>query len=178
MYPCICTCRDEVNLIENEKIKKELNPMKIDEPNTPYLSPLDTDDELDVSPLSLSDGAKKIQVGFSGELERGICGDECEKEGLTYGRRRSMDEYYGQGISEDEEGGQEKTPAERKSDFVVARKSHYKIDKSILYDSYWYISLVLLNHCFDCGFFRHVGLNLYQWMIQKVGRTCERVCIR
>jgi hypothetical protein len=39
-------CRDEDNLEENERIKKELNPMKIDEPNTPFhLSPMQTDDD-------------------------------------------------------------------------------------------------------------------------------------
>ena len=32
---------------ENEKIKKELNPKKIDEPKTPYLSPQGTEDELE-----------------------------------------------------------------------------------------------------------------------------------
>ncbi|KDD74045.1 hypothetical protein H632_c1624p0, partial [Helicosporidium sp. ATCC 50920] len=52
-------CRDERNLEENEIIKKELNPQKINEPKTPYLSPIDTDDEFDVesmSPLRLDDG--------------------------------------------------------------------------------------------------------------------------
>lgn len=37
--------RDEDNLEENERIKKELNPRKIDEPKTPYLSPQATEDE-------------------------------------------------------------------------------------------------------------------------------------
>lgn len=37
--------RDEDNLEENERIKQELNPRKIDEPKTPYLSPLQTEDE-------------------------------------------------------------------------------------------------------------------------------------
>jgi hypothetical protein len=32
-------------LEENERIKKELNPCKIDEPKTPYLSPHATEDE-------------------------------------------------------------------------------------------------------------------------------------
>ena len=40
--------RDEANLSENEKIKKELNPTKISEPKTPYLSPMETDEELDL----------------------------------------------------------------------------------------------------------------------------------
>jgi hypothetical protein len=41
------TTRDEENLEENERLKQELNPRKIDEPKTPYLSPLETttDDE-------------------------------------------------------------------------------------------------------------------------------------
>ena len=32
---------------ENEKIKLELNPRRIDEPKTPYLSPMETDEEND-----------------------------------------------------------------------------------------------------------------------------------
>lgn len=40
--------QDEINLEENERIKAELNPVKISEPKTPYLSPLDSDDELDL----------------------------------------------------------------------------------------------------------------------------------
>ena len=38
---------DETNLAENERIKAELNPTKINEPKTPYHSPLDTDDDHD-----------------------------------------------------------------------------------------------------------------------------------
>lgn len=42
-------CRDEKNLEENERIKKELNPRKIEEPKTPYhRSPWGTDDEAEV----------------------------------------------------------------------------------------------------------------------------------
>jgi Protein phosphatase inhibitor 2 (IPP-2) len=41
-------CRDEDNLEENERIKKELNPRKIDEPKTPYLSPQATEDEAEM----------------------------------------------------------------------------------------------------------------------------------
>jgi hypothetical protein len=44
-YSPIRLCRDEDNLEENERIKKELNPRKIDEPKTPYLSPQATEDE-------------------------------------------------------------------------------------------------------------------------------------
>ena len=33
---------------------QELNPVKINEPKTPYLSPLDTDDELDLGGLVVS----------------------------------------------------------------------------------------------------------------------------
>ena len=40
--------RDEDNLEENERIKKELNPRKIDEPKTPYLSPQGTEDEAEM----------------------------------------------------------------------------------------------------------------------------------
>lgn len=43
--------RDERNLEVNEMIKKELNPQKINEPKTPYLSPIETDDEFDVGEL-------------------------------------------------------------------------------------------------------------------------------
>ena len=34
---------DEANLAENERIKAELNPTKIDEPKTPYHPPLEPD---------------------------------------------------------------------------------------------------------------------------------------
>lgn len=37
---------DEKNLAENEEIKQSLNPMKIDEPKTPYHnSPISSDNE-------------------------------------------------------------------------------------------------------------------------------------
>lgn len=35
---------DETNLEENEKLKAELNPRKIDEPKTPYVGPYDEQD--------------------------------------------------------------------------------------------------------------------------------------
>eukprot|EP00887_Chlorella_sp_A99_P002378 scaffold10.g2378.t1 len=52
---------DEDNLEENERIKKELNPRKIEEPKTPYLSPMETEDEEEghadgcMSPLALEE---------------------------------------------------------------------------------------------------------------------------
>jgi len=63
-------CRDEENLEENEKIKQELNPRKIDEPKTPYLSPLDTDDEAEMelgerprsSPTSFLPNSKNLST--------------------------------------------------------------------------------------------------------------------
>ena len=45
---CALRCRDEQNLEENEKIKAELAPTKINEPKTPYLSPMETEDEADL----------------------------------------------------------------------------------------------------------------------------------
>eukprot|EP00889_Picochlorum_renovo_P000946 jgi/Picre1/27976/NNA_000937.t1 len=53
---------DESNLEENERIKRELNPTKIDEPKTPYYQSAcedetDEGDSLEMSPLSLSDDA-------------------------------------------------------------------------------------------------------------------------
>lgn len=42
---------DEANLVENEKVKAELNPKKITEPKTPYLSPASSDAELDLGKL-------------------------------------------------------------------------------------------------------------------------------
>ncbi|EFN54038.1 hypothetical protein CHLNCDRAFT_136100 [Chlorella variabilis] len=60
---------DEENLEENERIKKELNPRKIDEPKTPYLSPMDTDEEGDLGtrlrPLSLDDAATAAAAAAS-----------------------------------------------------------------------------------------------------------------
>ena len=44
--------RDEDNLEENERIKQELNPRKIDEPKTPFWSPQNTEDEADPSSSS------------------------------------------------------------------------------------------------------------------------------
>ncbi|BDA44181.1 hypothetical protein COCOBI_05-3650 [Coccomyxa sp. Obi] len=51
---------DEANLEENEKIKAELMPTKINEPKTPYHAPLGEEDELDegaadMAPLTLED---------------------------------------------------------------------------------------------------------------------------
>ena len=46
--------RDEGNLEENERIKAALNPRKIDEPNTPYLSPMDTDEERELGAHSVA----------------------------------------------------------------------------------------------------------------------------
>jgi hypothetical protein len=54
--------RDEDNLEENERIKKELNPTKINEPKTPFhLSPMNTDDEFDQA-MEVEQGAMMLSL--------------------------------------------------------------------------------------------------------------------
>jgi hypothetical protein len=105
---------DEQNLEENERIKLELDPTKIDEPKTPYHPSKDenlSDDEsLEMSPLSLSD-----DVGVQGTR--------------SGGRRSMFEEHLEQEIeySIDEEEGTEK-----RRKFLEARKEHYKVGRHLL----------------------------------------------
>ncbi|KAK9915909.1 hypothetical protein WJX75_005872 [Coccomyxa subellipsoidea] len=59
---------DEANLEENEKIKSDLMPTKINEPKTPYHAPLGEDDDLDedaadMAPLTLEDDDARTPAG-------------------------------------------------------------------------------------------------------------------
>lgn len=69
--------RDEANLEANEDIKRDLNPTKITEPKTPYRSPLETDDELDIRTYRRRGGILEGVVG----LCAAVCRDchQCEK---------------------------------------------------------------------------------------------------
>lgn len=104
---------DEHNLEENERIKMALNPMKIDEPKTPYHhseeDDVSDDESLGMSPLSLSDDVGRV-------------------EGMR--RRRSMFEEQ----LEMEESVVEETEEdkEKRRKFVEARKQHYKVGKHLL----------------------------------------------
>ncbi|GMH39015.1 hypothetical protein BSKO_06913 [Bryopsis sp. KO-2023] len=74
---------DEGNLSENERIKAELNPRKIEEPKTPFHSPpreedfdMDEDPEYDPAKLNVENGAHKdteatSSGGPSGVAENG-----------------------------------------------------------------------------------------------------------
>mmetsp|Transcript_7247 Transcript_7247/g.14511 ORF Transcript_7247/g.14511 Transcript_7247/m.14511 type:complete len:152 (+) Transcript_7247:60-515(+) len=109
---------DESNLEENERIKRELNPTKIDEPKTPYYQSAceDETDEgasLEMSPLSLSDDAG---TSDHGRRTMGV---------------RIFDEHLGGGDDEEMEDDEEED-AERKKKFVEARRMHYKFSKDIL----------------------------------------------
>ncbi|KAI8112179.1 hypothetical protein M9434_003503 [Picochlorum sp. BPE23] len=108
---------DESNLEENERIKRELNPTKIDEPKTPYYQSAceeetDDGDSLEMSPLSLSDDAG---TSDHGRRTMGV---------------RIFDEHLGGGDDEEMEDGEE--DAEKKKKFMEARRMHYKISKDIL----------------------------------------------
>jgi hypothetical protein len=122
--------------MENEILQAELNPMKIDEPKTPYRSPLCTDEESE-----LDEESSKSAVDQADE-------DVIPQESLARPyelrddtrRRRSVDEYYNTGnIPEDEMLGEEDDLEEqedeeaKKKQFLEARKMHYKISRNILY---------------------------------------------
>lgn len=122
---------------ENEKIKKELNPTKIDEPKTPYWSPLETTDEdleLGVSPLSLSESYMQDQVMKSmWEHGNGSPPPSIRENGQgtssSCGSRKSLDRYYGDGVPEDDN----EDTVQKRQRFLEARKMHYKISKELLY---------------------------------------------
>lgn len=103
---------DEDNLEENERIKMALNPMKIDEPKTPYHHSEDdtvSDDEsLGMSPLSLSDDVGRNQ----GMRRRSMFEEQLE-----------MEETVSEETVEDKE---------KRRKFVEARKQHYKVGKHLL----------------------------------------------
>ena len=146
---CACPRRDEDNLEENEKIKLELNPQKINEPKTPYLSPMETDDDLDLdlarasmAPLSLHDGgagpsavvtARANGSGWS-DSDRGNGGSPSPRlnGGLASGSSpraafspRFSDDYYQ--YDSDDGGGEGLDPerSEKRRRFQEARKRHY-----------------------------------------------------
>lgn len=105
---------DEQNLEENERIKQELNPTKIDEPKTPYHHSeeenLSDGESLEMSPLSLSDGVRT--------------------EGTKGGGRRSMfEEHLEQELECSADGEDEK---EKRKRFLEARKEHYKVGRHLL----------------------------------------------
>lgn len=102
---------DEHNLEENERIKLELNPTKIDEPKTPYHYREEdslSDDSLEISPLSLSDDAVAHHHRNS--------------------RRTSMFERQLDCEGEDEELDE----GEKRKKFLEARKQHYKVGRHLL----------------------------------------------
>lgn len=68
--------RDEANLEANEDIKRDLNPTKITEPKTPYRSPLETDDELDIRTYWRRRGIMDDVGGLFAALYRD--GRQCE----------------------------------------------------------------------------------------------------
>lgn len=104
---------------ENERIKRELNPTKIDEPKTPYYQSAfedetDEGDSLEMSPLSLSDDA-----GTSSQ-ERRTVGVRIFEEHLAAADDEEMDD-------------EEEEDAEKKKQFMEARRMHYRFSKDILY---------------------------------------------
>lgn len=58
--------RDEANLEANEEIKRALNPQQILEPKTPYLSPMETDDELELGGWVVNSAAESWEGGGVG----------------------------------------------------------------------------------------------------------------
>lgn len=46
---------DEENLANNEVIKQQLNPQRIDEPKTPYVHTVEPDDDADGGALCVSE---------------------------------------------------------------------------------------------------------------------------
>lgn len=103
---------DEHNLEENERIKMALNPMKIDEPKTPYHhseeDAASDDESLGMSPLSLSDDVGRVE----GMRRRSVFEEQLE-----------ADETVLEDTDEDKE---------KRRKFVEARKQHYKVGKHLL----------------------------------------------
>ena len=76
---------DEDNLAENERIKAELNPQKINEPKTPWQELL-PDDDIDLPALDLDGGGtcrEKTPQGGSSGMGVG-CSGTARSQGMGY----------------------------------------------------------------------------------------------
>ena len=129
VYVC---CRDEHNLEENERIKRELNPTKIDEPKTPYHRGVSEDEEeegdehsLEMSPLSLSDEVQKTVKKLSA----------FEKCLESHAGTRVMigDGDPSSSAAMEEDSLDDASKEEKRKKFLEARKQHYKVGRSLLY---------------------------------------------
>lgn len=134
-------CRDEDNLEKNEKIKAELNPRKIDEPKTPYLSPLETSDEdhdmLDggdaggLSPLSLDDDgqprvrSRPLRNSAWSDSDQASPSPHTNNTHVSHSPRFS-EEYYRNGS--DDENSDDPEVIEKRRKFKEARNAHYKME--------------------------------------------------
>lgn len=141
---------DEENLELNEKIKQELNPRKIDEPPTPYLSPQGTEDEAEMlegtgmSPLSLDDRPGPVRVSRQHASPWSDSSDQNGSPSPQYpssnGRSSSRSprfsgDYYVDGSDEEETEGNGvcdgEVQVEKRRKFREARKAHYEMKEAM-----------------------------------------------
>ncbi|KAL6778876.1 hypothetical protein ACKKBF_B04245 [Auxenochlorella protothecoides x Auxenochlorella symbiontica] len=149
---------DEANLEANEGIKRDLNPQKILEPKTPYLSPMETDDELDMdgagmSPLKLDDEGPSANGSTAGghgwedgvrRLPAGLgpapsCSSNWSDSDRSVGRsprvagrspRFSVDDPWDVARDGDVESADPERQEKRRR-FREARRQHYKMRASL-----------------------------------------------
>eukprot|EP00884_Botryococcus_braunii_P005904 jgi/Botrbrau1/15314/Bobra.0319s0004.1 len=125
---------DEANLEVNEKIKSDLNPVRINEPKTPYRGPMDADeeeelDDASMSPLILDVEAELTPFHSSRPTESGsrhsegemVSGNEDSHEwdGISSGRASSEGE------------GSVESRAEKRRRFEQHRKQHYNMRQAL-----------------------------------------------